>query len=96
MHQVVENTAVVGTEKVAEQRMAREALLATNLAHPNIIATFKICTVHAGVNDRIGATGGSANTCARSRSHASQSNILNTWCLAGPGFCIKYASCRHT
>ena len=33
---------------VAEQKIEREALLATSLSHPNIIATFKICTMTAG------------------------------------------------
>ena len=31
-----------------EQAVEREALLASNLSHPNVIATFKICTMHAG------------------------------------------------
>ncbi len=33
---------------LAEQKIEREALLATSLSHPNIIATFKICTMTAG------------------------------------------------
>lgn len=33
---------------LAEQKMEREALLATSLSHPNVIATFKICTMMAG------------------------------------------------
>lgn len=36
------------TITVAEQKIEREALLATSLAHPNIIATFKICRMSAG------------------------------------------------
>jgi hypothetical protein len=36
------------TMNLAEQKIEREALLATSLSHPNIIATFKICTMVAG------------------------------------------------
>ena len=35
---------------LAEQKIEREALLATSLSHPNIIATFKICTMTAGAH----------------------------------------------
>ena len=39
-----------GADKAAaeEQRVAREALLSASLSHPNVIATYKICTVRAG------------------------------------------------
>ncbi|EIE27156.1 kinase-like protein [Coccomyxa subellipsoidea C-169] len=46
---VVEHASVSNdTITVAEQKIEREALLATSLAHPNIIATFKICRMSAG------------------------------------------------
>lgn len=39
-----------GADKAAaeERRVAREALLSASLSHPNVIATYKICTVRAG------------------------------------------------
>jgi hypothetical protein len=46
---VVEHASVSSdTMSAAEQKIEREALLATSLAHPNIIATFKICRMSAG------------------------------------------------
>ncbi len=46
---VVEHSPGVSESmSLAEQKIEREALLATSLSHPNIIATFKICTMTAG------------------------------------------------
>ncbi|CAL8462804.1 g2337 [Coccomyxa elongata] len=46
---VVEHASVsMDAMSMAEQKIEREALLATSLAHPNIIATFKICRMTAG------------------------------------------------
>lgn len=46
---VVEHASVpYDAMTLAEQKIEREALLATSLAHPNIIATFKICRMSAG------------------------------------------------
>ncbi len=32
----------------AEARIAREMLLSTSISHPNVIATYKICTIRVG------------------------------------------------
>jgi hypothetical protein len=32
----------------AEAKIARELLLSTSIAHPNVIATYKICTIRVG------------------------------------------------
>ena len=32
----------------AEARVAREMLLSTSISHPNVIATYKICTIRVG------------------------------------------------
>ncbi|KAK9826363.1 hypothetical protein WJX81_002338 [Elliptochloris bilobata] len=48
---IVDHLAVnEGADKAAaeEQRVAREALLSASLSHPNVIATYKICSVRAG------------------------------------------------
>ena len=51
---VVEHSPGVSESmSLAEQKIEREALLATSLSHPNIIATFKICTMTAGELPRI-------------------------------------------
>lgn len=52
---VVEHTASDGNDATAE----REALLATSLSHPNIVSTYKICTVHSSTGQAGGASSGS-------------------------------------
>ena len=32
----------------AEARVAREMLLSTSISHPNVVATYKICTIRVG------------------------------------------------
>ena len=55
---MVEHTANDGTDATAE----REALLATSLSHPNIISTYKICTVHSSTGQAGGGTSSGSPT----------------------------------
>lgn len=63
---VVEHTASDGNDATAE----REALLATSLSHPNIVSTYKICTVHSST----GQTGGGASSGSPSGSNPHSGN----------------------
>lgn len=41
-----------------EARVARELLLSTSISHPNVIATYKICTIRVGEVPDAGELGG--------------------------------------
>ena len=69
VHQVVDNTAVRGAKEPAELRTAREALLATNLSHPNIVSTYKIITLSSSSKEEGSVAGGSLNTCTTHVTH---------------------------
>ena len=47
----------------AEARIAREMLLSTSISHPNVIASYKICTIRVGSVPDSGFAGNEVSLC---------------------------------